>query len=440
MLAKNCSRIRLALPRSSLLAARKDFSAMTSKEARRLERLKLTSQSSSQSRSRNLLLGSSLLLTCAGISYTVYDINENPKGYLGTLYTGSALEKLCNYLYEHTWGRLSEILEPQIDKAIPDWGDPFYGNAYPPGLPAPPLLVLDLEGTLIGSEHTAKYGWRHVKRPGLDKFLEQLRQYYEIVIFSETDVNAQPELLMEVDKENCTHKLGPAAAEMRGTLLLKRLDVLNRDERRILIIDDDRESVQLCERNALIIKPFNDVHDKTDRVLLDLIPLLQAIVQEDLTGSRDIREILDSLGTREAEEAALEYQMRLAKRLREEERKRNVGLGGVLRQGMKPADIHEVITSQSLPRDRVFGMEAKAPLPRPVKRETHMHTQSEVQEEERVVKKKGQLWQAQEEREKALQEVAERKQMAMQEAYLRRMKAKAEEEEAKKKERNNHFS
>lgn len=415
------------------------LSSSSDKEARRLGRVKLRVEGPGNARGgRFFVIGSIAVLT--GVACVIYDVKQNPSGLFGSLYSGSPLEKLVNYLHALTWGNFNEMMEPAIEKAIPDWGDPIYGNAYPPGLPPPPLLVLDLERTIIGSEHSAKYGWRHVKRPGLDKFLEQLRQYYEIVIFSENDIMAQQELLMEIDKENCTHKLGPSAAELRGTLLLKRLDVLNRDERRILIIDDDPEAVQLCPRNALIIKPYTDIRDKSDRILLDLIPLLQAVVHEDGTGQRDIRELIDSLGTRDAHEAAIEYQLRVAKRLQQEEELRNRGLGGVIRQTVGKVEIDEVIQSQKISADRLIGMSDKPDMTRLIGKGRGKTKNAEAgageagseRGEVSVVKKKGLLWQAQEDRERVMKEAAERKQMAMQTEYMNRMRLKAEQEERKR--------
>eukprot|EP01041_Mallomonas_annulata_P003973 gene3973-7916_t len=367
----------------------------------------------------------------AGLAaFGISNIRSNPTGSLGKLYFGSPLESVINYIYDCTWGQFRQILEPVSDKLLPEWGvDPFYGNNIPPGTPAPPLLVLDLEKTIMGSEHSAKYGWRHVKRPGLDKFLEQLRQYYEIVIFSENDVNSQQELLLEIDKDNCTFKLGPSAAELKGTTLMKRLDVLNRDERRIIVIDDDEQAVQLCPRNALIVKPYTNVRDKGDRILLDLIPLLQALVQENV---RDIRDTLDGLGTRDAHEAAIEYQMRVAKRIDQEDARRNRGLGGLLRQNMPMPDVDEVLQSQRISPDLVFGMDAKAPGLRHKNNNTTTATGERI-EDVPVVKKKGALWQAHEEREKAHKEDMERKAMAMQEEYTKRMMKKAEDEKKQEK-------
>ena len=80
--------------------------------------------------------------------------------------------------------------EPVRDKLLPDW--PFFPNI-PPDTPCPPTLVLDLEGTLVKSTWDKKYGWRHAKRPGVDKFLLEMSRYYEIVFFSPNIAgNAEP--------------------------------------------------------------------------------------------------------------------------------------------------------------------------------------------------------------------------------------------------------
>ena len=207
----------------------------------------------------------------------------------------------------------------------------------PEGAPAPPLLVLDLEKTLIGSIHDAKYGWRHVKRPGFDKFIDRLSQYYEIVIFSENDKNV--ELLEAIDPERKTHKLGAESAEARGGVMLKRLDFMNRDIKRIVLIDDSSESSQLFPRNTLLIKPFVDIHDKTDTALLDLLPLLQALVHD---GVQDFPACFDDLGTNDAHEAALEYKMRVEEAKHTIKAKRAVGLGAMLAAGRsRPSSVED---------------------------------------------------------------------------------------------------
>ena len=269
------------------------------------------------------------IIASLGIAgYCVYDIKTNKQGSLGTMYYGSEMEKFMLWLYAETLGRFQEMYFPYDNKLLPDWPSaPCYGNP-PPGTPAPPLLVIDLEKTLIGSEYDARYGWRHVKRPGLDQFLEKISAYYEIVIFSENDIGAVAEVMFAIDPGSVCHKLGSAAAEARDGLMIKRLDYMNRDISRIILIDDNPEAFQLFPRNTLQVKPFNDVKDSTDRVLYDLVPLLQAFIHDD---SKDFRDTLDDLGTHEAEEAVIEWKMRVSEKKTEENKKRNMGLGGLVR-------------------------------------------------------------------------------------------------------------
>ena len=289
----------------------------------------------------------SILASLGVAGYCVYDIKTNKQGSLGTMYYGSDMEKFMLWLYAETFGRFQEMYFPSDDKLLPDWPSaPCYGNPAP-GTPAPPLLVVDLEKTLIGSEYDARYGWRHVKRPGLDQFLEKLSAYYEIVIFSENDIGAVAEVMFAIDPEGRCHKLGSAAAEARDGLMIKRLDYMNRDVSRIILIDDNPEAFQLFPRNTLQVKPFSDVKDSTDRVLYDLVPLLQAFIHDD---SKDFRDTLDDLGTHEAEEAVIEWQMRVSEKKTEETKKRNKGLGGLVRSRFvdKPiSNKHSISNSSS---------------------------------------------------------------------------------------------
>jgi import inner membrane translocase subunit TIM50 len=337
-----CSRILPAVkaPPSLSLASLKRgtrfFSSQVDPKAARREKLK--------SKSSNWTVPLLGTLGVTGlIGYAVYDIKENPNGVLASYYKGSSIQHLIDTVYARFF---QEIFEPNSDKLLPDWGSPFYGNV-PPGSVPPPLLVVDLEKTLIGSEYDVKHGWRHVKRPGLDKFIRDLSNYYEIVIFSENDIGTTQEILMHIDPEGRCHKFGSSAAEIKGTSVIKRLDYMNRDLSRIILIDDDPVSAQLFPRNTLFVKPFDNVQNKSDSVLYDLVPLLQAFVHEDC---RDFRVTLDSLGTHEAEEAAIEYKMRLSRLKAQEGERRNRGLGGLIR-GNKPGEFDDEL----LPRSSILS-------------------------------------------------------------------------------------
>jgi hypothetical protein len=270
------------------------------------------------------------LLGAVGIVGSVYELNTNKEGKLYSLYKDTPLQSLVAWIVENTWGSFKEVFYPANDKLLPDWPTaPCYGNPFP-GTPAPPVLVLSLEKVLVGSVYDAKHGWRHVKRPGADKFIEALQNYYEVVLFSETDRNNMVEVFEAIDKTGMRwtirrqlpvsdvvccmlyvaghcHKFGSSEGEIRNGVTLKRLDIMNRDVGRILLIDHSKEASALFPRNTLLVKPFEDIYDTTDRALLDLIPVLQGFIHEDV---QDFRQVLDNLGTHIASEAVEEYEMR----------------------------------------------------------------------------------------------------------------------------------
>lgn len=354
--------------------------------------------------------------------YALYEINYNPEGQLATTYFSSWFHQMIKDQF------VSRFTEPVEDRLLPDWPTaPCYGNP-PPGTPAPPLLVVDLERTLIASVHDAAHGWRHVKRPGVDNFINSLSQYYEMVIFSENDINMVQEVLLAIDKDNKCHKLGITAGEIRGEHVLKRLDLMNRDPARIIVIDDDTISTEYCARNTLLVKPFVDVDDKSDSILFDLVPLLQAFIHEDV---KDFRDKIDGLGTHEAEDAITEYRMRLAKRRAAEQQKRNRGLGGLIRGAPTAVSQDDGFTRSVLPSPtELVGAAPDGPEPAAAPRK-HIPglVGASTRPQGEAVKKKGALFSMLDESAKRTEEEEKARREKMNEIYQQRMAAKAAREQ-----------
>jgi mitochondrial import inner membrane translocase subunit TIM50 len=355
------------------------------------------------------------------------DYLRTPNGLLSQLFNDK--EGLIFNLYTKTIGSyIDDILLPSSDDLLPEWPTaPCYASlGIPPGTPAPPLLVLDLEKTLIASEHDPRFGWRHVKRPGVEKFIEQLSNYYEIVIFCENDIGMMEHVLMAIDKDGRTHKLGPSAGEQRNGQILKRLDCLNRDIRRIILIDDSPISAQKFLGNTILIEPFDDVRAKGDTVLLDLIPVLQAFVHHD--GIKDFRHCLNDLGTNKANEIIEEYQMRVTKAKLIEENKRNRGLGKFLRQSLgeqssnlSPTTSASSSSSSSSPSlmDLVGTSESEIE-----KESLQLKKLKEKVEKPTVVKRKGTLFEWLENSEKEKAEAAMKRREEMEAMYREKMMEK----------------
>ena len=78
--------------------------------------------------------------------------------------------------------------------------------------------------------------------------------------------------------------------------------------RKVLIIDDDPAAFQLQPENAIHISPFENPKDKNDTILLDLIPVLSALITE---GVSDFPGTLGSFSSREAVDIAKEYNEKL---------------------------------------------------------------------------------------------------------------------------------
>jgi mitochondrial import inner membrane translocase subunit TIM50 len=75
-------------------------------------------------------------------------------------------------------------------------------------------LVLDLDGVLVQSVWQRKHGWKTVKRPGVEPFLETMAQYFEVVVFSDRSHSYADPILNRVD---------PGIVTNQGPVLMYRL-------------------------------------------------------------------------------------------------------------------------------------------------------------------------------------------------------------------------
>lgn len=184
-----------------------------------------------------------------------------------------------------------------------DWVvEPADRAGLPPGklLPDPPetgpsfthrTLVLSLEDTLVNTEWDRKRGHRTKKRPGLDAFLAHMSQTYEIVIFtSAMSSYAQPIVMRLAEQQPYfEHSLYREHTKYVNGKHIKDLSFLNRDLRKVIIVDTNSVSYSYQPDNAVAIKPWNG--DLNDTELIDLIPFLEAIAKEDI---QDVREVIRS--------------------------------------------------------------------------------------------------------------------------------------------------
>lgn len=181
-------------------------------------------------------------------------------------------------------GQIRDYSEPPSDKLLSDLA--------PEEIQARVLtLVVDLNETLVYSDWKRDRGWRTFKRPGVDAFLEQVSQFFEVIVYSD-------QTSMYVDP--VVQRLDPQQTILRGKLdrvstryikgkHYRDLSMLNRDPSRIIYLSAHAAETTLQPENAVQIKPWKGETEDTE--LLDLIPFLEYVAR---VRPPDIRAVLAS--------------------------------------------------------------------------------------------------------------------------------------------------
>ena len=135
--------------------------------------------------------------------------------------------------------------------------------------------MLRLPTYIIFLQH--KYGWRFQKRPGVDIFLSQIGYpNFELVVYTiENGMTFFP-IIDGLDPNNqyINYRLFRDATRFVNGHPTKDVNSLNRDPKRVIFIDWNKDSVALGRDNALILQKWEG--DNTDTNLIGLSQLLQS--------------------------------------------------------------------------------------------------------------------------------------------------------------------
>jgi CTD small phosphatase-like protein 2 len=137
-------------------------------------------------------------------------------------------------------------------------------------------LVLDLDETLIYLEKIKDENNGTIKiRPGTFSFLEKVRKYYEIIIFSEAEQNYVDLAAssIEENKRYFDYKLYRQHATIENEEFIKDLNKIGRRLSNIIIVDNMPQNFRLQPENGIYIKPFWG-KDNEDDVLFGLAKIL----------------------------------------------------------------------------------------------------------------------------------------------------------------------
>ncbi|KAG1808680.1 HAD-like domain-containing protein [Suillus subaureus] len=165
-------------------------------------------------------------------------------------------------------------------------------------------LVLDLDETLVHSNFRPvpdpdfivpveiEHRWHNMyvqKRPGVDEFLRQMGEVYEVVVYTASLGSYADPVLDHLDIYNAvSHRLFRESCFRYRENYVKDLSQLGRPMADTIIIDNSPASYIFHPTNAVPISSwFNDPHDTE---LIDICPLLA-----DLSDTKDVRSALNTI-------------------------------------------------------------------------------------------------------------------------------------------------
>ncbi|EAR88144.2 NLI interacting factor-like phosphatase family protein (macronuclear) [Tetrahymena thermophila SB210] len=156
------------------------------------------------------------------------------------------------------------------------------GTVQPPYLKDSPqkpyTLVIDLDETLVHYQELDD-GGQFLVRPYAETFLEEMSEYYEIIIFTAALQDYADFILDIIDsKKSISYKLYRQHTVTYQNSYIKDLSRIGRDLNKIIIIDNLPENFKLQPENGIYIQSWYG--ESEDRALYDLTPLLKQIVRK----------------------------------------------------------------------------------------------------------------------------------------------------------------
>ncbi|KAH8583320.1 RNA polymerase II CTD NL1 interacting like phosphatase [Cryptosporidium sp. chipmunk genotype I] len=187
-------------------------------------------------------------------------------------------ESFNDWSYNLLLDQINRLIPPDDEPLLPD----FEQLGYPTNLPT---LVLGFRGLICEITHSRKSGWGIVKRPGVDKFFDVLKNYYEIVIWSDESFPIPHEIIEKwnlpiigiLDKNHFSRTNGK---------LFKNLSRLGRNLNRVVLVDNESYSANIQYDNSIVLPVFKG--DPYDNELNSITGLLKAAALQ----PGDIREYL----------------------------------------------------------------------------------------------------------------------------------------------------
>ncbi len=144
-------------------------------------------------------------------------------------------------------------------------------------------LILDLDETLISFKINPKEPSNGLLRfrPGLDLFLEKMKNYYELIVFTSATEKYADIIINAIENKQkyFDYRLYRKHTVMYNGDLVKDLSKLGRDLSKIIIVDNIPQNFRFQKENGVFIKAFWG-EDKMDIALYNLGDILEKIAKD----------------------------------------------------------------------------------------------------------------------------------------------------------------
>ena len=144
-------------------------------------------------------------------------------------------------------------------------------------------LILDLDETLISFKINPKDPSNGLLRfrPGLDLFLEKMKNYYELIVFTSATEKYADIIINAIENKQkyFDYRLYRKHTVMYNGDLVKDLSKLGRDLSKIIIVDNIPQNFRFQKENGVFIKAFWG-EDKMDNALYYLGDILEKIAKD----------------------------------------------------------------------------------------------------------------------------------------------------------------
>jgi TFIIF-interacting CTD phosphatase-like protein len=151
------------------------------------------------------------------------------------------------------------------------------------------LLVYCNEMTNIYNNVNIEKNKKIILRPGLLQFLQELKQIYELILFSNNTFDYSKILKsFENNEKFFEYFLSNKQIKFEKDGSITNLDCLGRDIKNIIILDKGQSLLKLNKENIIFVKPFYGDVNNDRNLLKNLIEILKKI-NYDMEDSGDIR-------------------------------------------------------------------------------------------------------------------------------------------------------